>query len=67
MTTFQIEVTTRTGAKKIMKDAITMRPRSFETMEDAQAFADSSFALARCDWKKGRRLPRFRVIEMTAA
>ncbi len=65
--TIQIEVTTRTGEKKIIRDAITLRPRSYETMQDAQAAADSHFALARCDWKnQGRRLPRYRFIETAA-
>lgn len=65
---YQIKITTRTGQVKIQKDAITGKARVFETIERAQKAADSSFALARCDWKNaGRRLPRFEVVAVATA
>lgn len=65
---YQIEVTTRTGQKKILRDAITTRPRSYETLEDAQISAASHFAFARADWKnQGRRLPTYRFIQTEEA
>jgi hypothetical protein len=61
--TIQIEVT-RQGSKKIIKDAITGQPRSYDTIQEAQAAADSHFALWRCDYKtQGRRAPTYRFVE----
>lgn len=63
---YQIEVS-RQGNKKIIRDAITMRPRSYATLADAQASADSHFALWRADWKtQGRRNPVYRFVEVVA-
>jgi hypothetical protein len=65
--TFQVRITTRTGQVKFQKDAITGKGRTFETRERAQQAADSSFHLARCDWKNnGRRLSKYEVIEVGA-
>jgi hypothetical protein len=65
--TFQVRITTRTGQAKFQKDAITGNARTFETRERAQKAADSSFALARCDWKnEGRRLSKLEVVEVAA-
>ena len=64
---FQVRITTRTGQVKIQKDAITGKARTYETRERAQNSADSSFALARCDWKnQGRRLSKYEVVEVGA-
>lgn len=64
--TYQIEVTRR-GSTKILKDAVTCKPLSYETIESAKRAADSHFALARCDWKnEGRKLPTYRFIETAA-
>lgn len=61
--TFQI-TKTQHGRTVILKDGITCKPRSFETREHAQAFANSCFANDRCDWKnQGRKLPKYEVRE----
>lgn len=63
---FQIEII-RNGQKKVLKDGITLRPRAYETAEDAQAAADSHFALWRSDWKsQGKRAPTYRFVTVGA-
>lgn len=62
--TFQI---TRTHQNRtvILKDGITRKVLNFKTREDAQVFADSCFANARCEDKnQGRRLPQYNVVEV---
>ncbi len=61
--TFQI-ARTHQNRTAILKNGITRKVMTFAAREDAQAFADSCFANARCDDKnQGRRLPQYRVVE----
>lgn len=46
----------------ILKDGISRQVKTFETQADAQIFADSCLANARCDHKnQGRELPQYTV------
>ena len=59
----KIEIT-RQGTTKVLKDAITTKARTYDTVEAAQAAADSHVALWRCDWKnQGRRLSTYRFVK----
>lgn len=61
--TFQV-TRTANGSKKVLKNGVTLKAMTFDTHEDAQAFADSCFANARADWKnEGRKLPKYEVTE----
>ena len=56
-------VITKAGHTTVVKDAISRRVMTWESQSDAETFAHSMFALARCDWKnEGRLLPRFAVV-----
>ena len=64
--TYQI-TRTHQNRTSVLKNGIDRKPFSFATREDAQAFADSCFASARCDDKnQGRRLPKYEVVEEAA-
>jgi hypothetical protein len=61
--TYQI-TRTKNGRTVTLKNAINLKPHTFETREDAEHFANSCFQTERSDWKnQGRRLATFRVIE----
>jgi hypothetical protein len=59
---FKVIIKRRNGETKALKDGITRKVMVWDSREDAQAFADSCFANARCDYKnQGRRLPTYSV------
>lgn len=59
-TKYQIQ---KTGSKGYVKDAITTKPKQFESIEDAETFANGLKQNYRADWKsQGRVLPSYKVI-----
>ncbi len=59
---FQIN-RTQNGRTATLKNGIDCKVMNFETQEDAQTFANSCLANARCEDKfQGRKLPKYEVV-----